>query len=164
MWGGILKFKIVEDFDRGLKTQLSVDTLNETQSKYRLGPLLGSLLKSFMKDTNLSKSSQKALKIYLCTNRGVPFSDDLDVHHIDGDHSNYQDNNIALLKHQDHINLHNECRDVVLTELRKEVDIGGPGNITSDDLSTDIDKIIKSRYVDLLQSKVSNYRVDKLRR
>lgn len=113
-----------------------------------------------MEDTLSNYRGQTSLKRYLCVNRGVEFSDDLDVHHIDGNHSNYKDDNLALVPHKYHVELHNDCKDTVLSEIRDETYIGGPGNITLDDLSSNIDSIIRKRYVQLLKDRVKYVRKD----
>ncbi len=143
-----MKFKLVED------------TLLETKSKYNLGPLLKGLLVSFMKDVNANKGSQRALKMYLCTNRGVNFSDSLDVHHINGNHQDYRDSNLALVEHNKHLKLHSDCQNEILKELYTEVNQEGPGRIELDDLNPDIENVIRTNYVKLLQQEIKHYRVD----
>lgn len=149
-----MKFRLVED----------IEELNETKAKYNFGSSLKTLLQSFMKDVTYRRGSQTALKYYLCTNRNVPFSEDLDVHHINGKHFDYRDKNIALIKHDEHKKLHQECQNEILSQICNEInddDIYSPGVIELSDLNSDIENIIRSEYEKLLLAKIRIYRVDK---
>ena len=127
-------------------------------SKFKMGNLLQDLLKSYMKDTTQKYRGQTELKKYLCENRGVQYSDDLDVHHIDANHENYKDDNLALLEHNDHKQLHKKCMNDVLKEIRDEVYEYGPGYIELEDLHPDIQNIVRKRYIELLKENVVKIR------
>lgn len=137
--------------------------LVENRSKYKMSSLLRATLRSLMHDTTPEYCGQTALKKYLCTNRGVSFSKNIDVHHIDGNHDNYKDVNLALLTHEDHKKLHESCKNDVLAELRDEVYQGGPDNITLHDLNNNVDQVIIYRYKKLLIDRVDEYRQDLVR-
>ena len=129
-------------------------------SPHHMSPALNRLLKSFMGDTTKEYAGQTALKIYLCTNRRVVITPNICVHHIDGDHNNFRDENLALLDSGEHHKLHNDCKETIMEEIEKELYTGGPGRISLDDLSPDIEKKIKDRYVQLLKDRVNLFRKD----
>lgn len=146
-----MKFKLVEDINL------------EESKKYNLSPLLKDTLLSAMKGLTNAERGQTKLKRHLCLDRNVyyPSFYDLDVHHIDGNHFNDRDNNLALIEHSKHIALHKRCLNQVLEELCNEVDEGGPGYVELEDLHPNIFNIVHSRYIELLKLYVDEYRLDK---
>ena len=107
-------------------------SLFEEKSKTNISKIDKDVLFSYMKGTDIKSENQIALRNYLCQNR-LNKNDDssLVVHHIDNNHSNYKDSNLALIPKGDHSKIHNEAKTFAINTC-----LDNKGLLTKEDRDT----------------------------
>ena len=170
-----MKFKLVEDINRGHEDVPSNELLDEnilleftgTGLKDNVSTFIRQNIKSYISGKNIEikkERGQTELKIYLCVNNDINPSNKICVHHIDFNHSNYHKDNICLLYNEDHNYLHKnlmtECINIWLNKQdfkhknhRKKLNV--------DKIDDEVISYISDIYIDFMKEFLSSKRLDR---